>query len=405
MIRRLISDLLGAKRAHGTTVETLGHPQAGLIGWLGGANTVSDVVVTDATALTFSAVWCATRVIAETLASLPCVLYRRLPDGSREHALDDDRYWLVNDEPNTAMSASSFFEALTGQMVLLGNCYSRLVYDGLGRLERIDPFLPETVTPRVNGQEIEYLVSSGGEVIQSADMLHVMGLSGDGLVGYSVIAKARESLGAAIAAEQMASAQFGSGSVPGGILVSPMRLDKEKREHLRREWEEIHRGPTKGGRVAILHGGMDYKPLAISNEDSQFLQSREFSIRDVARWFRVPSHMLFDTKDSSVRANIEQQAIEFIVYSMRPWLNRWERELKRKLLTRAERKTLYFEFALDSLLRGDIASRYAAYSIARQWGWLSVNEIRQTENLNAVPGGDVYLQPSNMQSSDDRTQR
>jgi len=396
MIRNLIRSLIPRLRASGTTIETLGHPAAGVLGWFGGQPTVSGVNVTESTALTFSAVWCATRVIAETLSCLPCVLYRKLPDGGRERADDDPRYWLMHDEPHPVINANTFFESLTAQVVLGGNCYGHLIYSGGGEVDRIDPILPEKVHPHVVGNTIEYQVDDAQLVIPSEDMLHVIGPSSDGLLGMSVVAKARESLGSAIAAEQMAAGQFGNSAMPTGALVVPGRMDRDKRDMLRREWEEIHRGAAKSGRVGVLHGGMDFKPFSMSNEDAQFLESRHFSIRDVARWFRVPPHMIGDLQDSSVRANIEQQAIEFIVYTMRPWLIRWEQALNRKLLTREERQTLYFEFLLDSLLRGDIAARYSAYSVARQWGWLSVNEIRKFENLNQVGGGDTYLQPVNM---------
>ena len=145
-----------------------------------------------------------------------------------------------------------------------------------------------------------------------------------------------------------------------------------------------------------MHGGMKFTPVSMTNEDAQFLQSRQFSIREIARWFRLPPHMLADLQDSSVRANIEQQAIEFIVYSMRPWLVRWQQTLNRKLLSSDERKKMYFEFLLDALLQGDANSRFDSYMKGRQWGWLSINDIRRKENMPLVEGGDVYLQPMNM---------
>jgi HK97 family phage portal protein len=379
------------------TVQTLGHPAAGVIGWFDSSSNASGVAVTEATALTYSAVWCAVRIISETIATLPCILYRRTADDSRERAVDDERYWLIHDEPHPLMNACTFFETLTSQMVLWGNGYARIVSDGLGGTMRFEPRQPDRMRQELAGEQLVYYCSDPLEERMADEMLHLLGLSSDGLVGYSVVKMAQQSIGSGMAADQQAARQFSNGATPQGLLVHPMRLDKEKREQLRRDWDDVHGGSNKSGKVAILHGGMDYKPVGMSNEDAQFLESRQFSIREIARWFRLPPHMLADLQDSSVRANIEQQAIEFVVYSLAPWLIRWQQTLNRKLLSRNERRGMYYEFLLDALLRGDIQSRYAAYSTARQWGWLSVNDIRRSENMNAVPNGDVYLQPSNMQ--------
>jgi hypothetical protein len=237
-------------------------------------------------------------------------------------------------------------------------------------------------------------------VIQAENMLHVPGLGGDGLEGWSVVRYAAQSIGSGVAADKYAGGQWGNGATPAGVLTHPMRLDKAAREHLRREWEEVHKGSDNANKVAIMHGGMEFKPISMPNKDAQFLESRQFSIREIARWFRLPPHMLADLQDSSVRANIEQQAIEFIVYSLKPWLTRWQQTLNRKLLGEDERESLYFEFLLESLLQGDSAAQAAAFSVGRQWGWYSVNEIRRMLNMPPVDGGDIYLQPSNMVPSD-----
>jgi HK97 family phage portal protein len=233
-----------------------------------------------------------------------------------------------------------------------------------------------------DGDRIRYSIAEPKEELLSGQMLHVAGMGGDGIRGWSVVEYARQSLGAAIAADQYQSSLFGNKATPAGVLKHPMKLDKPAREHLRREWNEIHQGSGNAGRVAIMHGGMEFQAVGMTNEDAQFLQSRNFSIREIARWFRLPPHMLADLQDSSVRANIEQQAIEFIVYSMAPWLIRWQQTLNRKLLNRDERRTMYFEFLLESLLQGDSAAQAQAWSVGRQWGWYSVNDIRYSNSIS-----------------------
>lgn len=395
MIQQLIDAF--APRSRAGTVQTLGHPSAGVVGWLGTASeNTSGVSVTPDVALTYAAVWCATRIISETLACLPCVLYRRTSDDGRERATDDYRYALMHDEPHPALSPVTFFETITAHAVLCGNGYAKLVTNQLGQVVRFEPRLPETVTPAATGDSVAYTVTDPREQLDATEMLHVFGLGSDGIKGYSVVSYAAQSIGGGIAGDRRASSQHGNNAMPGGLLMIPTRLNKDARDSLRRDWDEMHGGPAKAGRVGILHGGMDFKPLSMSNDDAQFLESRQFTVREIARWFRLPPHMLADIADSSVRANIEQQAIEFVIYSMKPWIVRWEQALNRKLLSRDERRTMYFEFLLESLLRGDIESRYRAYSTARQWGWMSVNEIRRSENLNSIENGDLYLQPANM---------
>ena len=383
-------------RESAATKQTLGHPASGVIGWVDSASNPSGVAVTPETALTYAALWCGVRIISETLATLPCILYRKTADGGRERATDDERYWLVHDEPHPEIAPINFYESMTAQLVLNGNCYARIVYDQEQRPSRLEPRIPSTVIPEVDGESLRYKIDILKEDLPAREMLHVLGLGGDGITGWSVVKYGAGSLGNAMAMDNYAGAVLGQGATPGGLLVHPMRLNKDARDALRKDWNEIHQGGSKAGKVGILHGGMDWKATGMNNQDAQLLQSRQYSVRDVARWLRLPPHMLGDLADSSVRANIEQQAIEFIVYAMAPWLKRWEQTLNRKLLSRDERKTMYFEFLLDSLLRGDIESRYRAYATARQWGWASVNDILAMENRNAIPNGDIYLQPSNM---------
>lgn len=378
--------------------QSVGHPAAGVIGWYDRSMNTSGVDVTEDVALTYSAVWAATRVISETVASLPCILYRRTASG-KERATDDPRFSLVHDEPNDYMTSYTFFETTTAHLVLCGNSYSRIRWmDGMPIA--LDVRLPSTVKVEMRGNGLLYTIMQMDEELMSRDMLHVAGLSSDGITGYGVVRQAAQSIGSAIAAEQYGGAFYGNGAQPAGILSHPQRLSKEQREAFRKDWNEVHQGAHNAHKIAIIHGGLDYKQMGMSHEDAQFLESRQFSITEIARWFRLPPHMLGDLTHATF-SNIEHQSLEFVKYSIAPWLRRWETALTKKLLRPMERGTLFFEFLLDALLRGDLASRYSAFATARQWGWLSVNEIRQLENMNAIDNGDVYLQPMNMTSSDD----
>lgn len=392
MIRQILNYF---RRERAGTVETLGHPAAGVIGWMDQSQGAG-APVTRETALTLAAWWCGVRIISETLATLPCIMYRRTTDDSRERATDDDRYWLVHDEPHPAMSAVTFFEMSTAHLVVEGNTYSRIVQDQLGMVNRLEPQMPEDIEVGVKGDQITYTRKKDRLNIPMAEMFHVLGLGGDGITGWSALKYGSRAISAGLSSEQYASNQMTSGATPSGLLKFPQRLEKSVREQFRKDWEEIHGGASKAGRIGIIHGGMDYVSMGMTNEAAQLIDSRKLNVRDIARILRLPPHMLADLEDSSVKANIEQQAIEFVVYSMAIWLVRWQQTLRRKLLTKEERRELYFEFLLDALLRGDIASRYTAFATARQWGWLSVNDIRRAENMNSIDGGDSYLQPMNM---------
>lgn len=394
-------DLLLPKRS--ATIQTLGHPAAGVIGWLDSSTNISGVSVTPDTALNFSAVWCAVRVISETLATLPCILYRRTDDDGRERASEDPRYSMMRDRPHPLMSAVSFFESMTAAMVLRGNCYAKIIRTQGHDITRLELLLPDNVLPpQMNGEDkLVYTVINPHETIDGEDMLHIAGLGGDGINGWSVIKYGSQSIGSGMAGDQYAAGQMSNGATPTGVLDMPVRLDAPARRNLREEWNSIHQGSNKSGNIAITHGGMKYSPISMTNEDAQLLESRQFSVREIARWFRLPPHMLADLQDSSVRANIEQQAREFIQYSLDIWLTRWEQALNRKLLTEEERQDgMYFEFLREKLLQGDSAAQSLAWSTGRQWGWYSTNDIRTYLNLPKVEGGDTYLQPSNMIPAD-----
>lgn len=366
----------------------------------GGASTDSGISVTPDTALTYSAVYAAVRCIAESVSSLPLNYYERLPGGGKAHAKANPLHTLLHDEPNPEMTSLQWREASMAHLLLWGNSYSEIVRDLEGNAVELWPIDPTMVAPkRTDSGELYYELNRGKNFITASNMLHIPGLSFDGISGVSPITLARQSLGLSIAIEQFGAGYFGRGARPGGVLTFPGQLSPEARQNLRRSFEELHAGGANSHRVALLEAGLKWEAIGVPPDDSQFLQSREFQIIEVARWFNLPPNKLKDLSKTSYNS-LEQMEISFVVDTLRPWLVRWEQQLNRKLIRPKDRGSYFFEHNVDGMLRGDQASRYQAYSVGRNWGWLSVNEIREKENLNPIDGGDVYMQPMNMQAID-----
>jgi HK97 family phage portal protein len=364
----------------------------------GGASTDSGISVTPDTAMTYSAVYAAVRCIAESVSSLPLNYYERLPGGGKMHAKANPLHTLLHDEPNPEMSSLQWREASMAHLLLHGNSYSEIVRDLEGNVVELWPIDPTIVTPkRTESGELYYDLHRGKAFITAGNMLHIPGLSFDGISGMSVIGLARQSLGLSMAIEQFGAGYFGRGARPGGVLTFPGQLSPEARQNLRRSFEELHAGGANSHRVALLEAGLKWEAIGVPPDDSQFLQSREFQIIEVARWFNLPPNKLKDLSKTSYNS-LEQMEISFVVDTLRPWLVRWEQQLNRKIIRPKDKGSFFFEFNVDGKLRGEIAARYQSYSVARNWGWLSVNEIREKENMNPIEGGDVYMQPMNMQA-------
>jgi HK97 family phage portal protein len=228
------------------------------------------------------------------------------------------------------------------------------------------------------------------------EVLHLMGLSWNGIEGISVMEAAREAIGMGLAAQQFGAEFFGNGANLGGVITHPAKLTDDSMKRLKESWRRNYQGNDKSHGTAILEEGMKYDRIGIPPDQAQFLETRKFQILDIARIFRVPPHMLGELDAAASRANIEEQGISFVRDTIRPIVTMWEDELNKKLFMPSEQGRMYVRFNLDSLLRGDTASRFSSYAVARQWGWLSVNDIRDLENMNPIDGGDIYLQPLNM---------
>jgi HK97 family phage portal protein len=372
-----------------------------LVELFGGRMSDAGINVTESTALTCSAVWSAVRVISESAASLPLITYRVGANGARVRATGHAVYDLLRDEPCPGVGSLVWREALYAHAILAGNGYAEIERRFDGTPIALWLIAPSRVNVRRgNDARIHYTVTqpNGGQIeIPAYDMLHLRGLGGDGTIGYSVVRMARESIGLTMATEKFGAKFFGAGARPTGVLEHPGRLSDDARLRLRADYERLHSGIENAHRVAILEEGMKWSTSGTPPDDAQFLQTRQFQVSEIARWFNIPASKLRDTSGQTY-SSMEAENLAFLTETLRPWLIRFEQELACKLLNPAEKKVLYFEHLVDGMLRADQAARYAAYAIGRNWGWLSVNEIRARENLEPVDGGDQYLQPLNMQA-------
>lgn len=364
----------------------------------------TDIVVTENNAMQVSAVFACVRIIAETVASLPLNVYERLPDGGKTRAPTHPLYSVLHSYGNDEMTAFSVRELLQTHLCLYGNAFAEIEYDAAGRIRGLWPLRPDRVTPfRTPDGPIAYQVTlpNGQQVILPKDRIFsIVGFGGDGIKGASVLQMARESIALSIATERYGAKFFGNGARPGGVLEHPATMSQEAQDRLRSSWNEMHSGLDRAHRIAILEEGMSYKAIGLPPEDSQFLETRKFQIGEIARIFRIPPHMIGDLERATF-SNIEHQSIEFVVHCIRPWLVRWEQSIQQQLFSDRDRPRYFAEFNVDGLLRGDIKSRYEAYAIGRQNGWLSANMILTMENMDPIgPDGDIYLVPLNMVPAD-----
>jgi HK97 family phage portal protein len=373
---------------------SLNNPNTPLSAFWGGSPTTSGVSVSEETSLRYSAVWSAVSQISQTMGSLPLGLYKKLKPTGREE-MNDHPVHRVLQYPNPETSSMVFRETLQGHLLLWGNAYAEIVWNGAGQPAQLWQLHPSRVTPfreELGGGRygvIRYRVD-GEKIIKAEDMLHITGFSGNGTVGYSVIGQARQNLGLGMAAEQFGASFFGNGSLFGGILTHPGKLNKETKQGIRESILKNHQGPDKANDFIILGEGMTYNRIGIPPNEAQFIETRKFSIADVARWFNMPPHMLKDLERATF-SNIEHQSIEFGTHTIRPWCVRWEKELERKLIADSESNIQYVRHTMDALLRGDVQSRYTAYGIGRDKGWLSADEIREKEEMNPQANGQGKL--------------
>jgi len=293
-------------------------------------------------------------------------------------------------------------------LLLWGNAYAQIIRNGKGEALGLYPLMPAKMTVDRDAKgELFYRYQRTTEdspglgkaetvYLDPHDVLHIPGLGFDGLVGYSPIAMARNAIGMAIACEEYGAKFFANGANPGGVLEHPGTIKDPAK--VRESWNSVYQGSGNSHRIAVLEEGLHFNPISISNEQAQFLETRKFQINEIARIFRVPPHMVGDLEKSSF-SNIEEQSLEFVKYTLGPWVIRWEQALARALFSEAEKPRMFFKFNVDGLLRGDYVSRMNGYAVGRQNGWMSANDIRSLENLDPIPedeGGNLFLVNGNM---------
>ncbi|TFJ92144.1 phage portal protein [Lentibacillus salicampi] len=368
----------------------LSNPSKWLSDIFGGSKTSSGVTVNEGNAMNSTAVYAAQKVIFETVASLPLILYQRNGD-SKERATNHRLHYLLHDQPNEEMTAFTFRELMQHHLLTWGNAFAEKVINGAGQVIALWPLDPsQTVVERnLRTQELEYYtVMPDGQAfkLKREQVFHIPGL-GDGLVGKSPIRMHREAIGLSKATEEFGSRFFGEGATPSGIIEYPTALDDEAYERFRNDVRDAHSGLSKSHKLMILEQGLKYHQVGVPPEDAQFLETRKFQTTEISRIYRVPPHMIGDLEKATF-SNIEHQGIEFVVHTIRPWLVRWEQAIKMQLISPSSRKTHFAEFLVEGLLRGDIQSRYEAYAVARQNGWMNADEIRSKENMNPMPDGE-----------------
>ncbi len=385
------------------TISQSGYHPSNDASWLTGGGSFAGVNVTPANALQLGAVYAAVRILSESVASIPIKLYKRKNGGGADVERDHPASWVVREQPNENTTSFSWRETGQGHLCTWGNAYSEIETNNKDEIIGLWGIRPDRVEPEFVGRSLVYKIETDSAQVRlpSRKVLHIMNLGSSGYKGISPIQLQRESLGIGKAAERYAGTFFGNRMGFNGFVRHPETLTTEGREALIDGLERVHKGPSNSWRTAVLDEGMDWVSVGIPNDDAQLLETRTFQVQEVARWFRIPPHMLAELSHATF-SNIEELSREFVMYCLMPWLRRWEGELNRKLLTMAERKAgLYFEFLVDGLLRGDFKTRTEGYSSAIQNGWMSPNEARAKENLNPYPGGDIYLVQQNLQAVED----
>ncbi|WP_319524661.1 phage portal protein [uncultured Desulfosarcina sp.] len=354
----------------------------------GGDESSSGACVTVETALGVPAVFACVRVLAESIAALPLITYERLENDDKRRARDFSLYPILHDIPNPLMTASELWEMMAGHLALRGNAYAYIERDA-GEVVALWPLHPDRMKIELKNRLLVYSYQNDETEVnyRAADILHIRGLSSDGIIGYSPLQLCRDTFGSAIAVREFSSRYFKNDASPGGILTTPNALSQTQTEAIREGWNKGFQGSKKAHKTAVLGGDLKWQAVGISPEDSQMIDTMKFSVVEIARIFRVPLNLVMDYERSTY-SNVTEQNRSFLTHTLRPWLTRIEQAVYKALLTEEEKKRYFAEYLTADLLRGDTKSRYEAYEIGKRAGFLTVNEIRTAENLNRIEGGD-----------------
>jgi len=357
--------------------------------------------VNDRTAMQQIAVYACVRVLSEGIAQLPLHVYE-YTDKGKERVPKHPLYFLLHDQPNPEMTSFVFRETLMSHLLIYGNAYAQIIRNGRGDVMGLYPLMPDKIkADRDERNRLIYKYSrydeqnpnfrEQGEIILPAEqVLHIPGLGFDGLVGYSPIAMAKNAIGLAVACDEYGASFFANGASPSDVLEHPGVIKNPER--VREAWHRAY-GSGNAHKTAILEEGMKYTPISIPNNEAQFLETRKFQIEEIARLYRVPLHMIGDL-DHATFSNIEQMSLEFVMYTLSPWLSRWEQAMMKALLSDSEKGRYFIKFNVEGLLRGDYASRMQGYSIGIQNGFLCPNDVRMLEDMNYIPdeeGGNTFM--------------
>ena len=362
------------------------------------SGSAAGIRITPETSLKSTVVLACARVLAESVAGLPLHLYRRT-EGGREIAREQPLYKVIHQQPNNWQTSFEWREQSMLHVCLWGNAYSEIRSGAAGAVTELIPLHPSrmTVERLENGRlRYKYREPNGTETVYTQDqILHIRWMSGDGVTGMIPVDLAKDAVALARACELHGASYFGNGAMPGVVLETDQQLDQAAASTLRDNWERMHRGARKSHRTAVLMGGLKAHELTGTNQESQFLEARRFQVEEVCRLFRCPPHLVGDLTRSSF-SNIEQQSIDFVQHTLLPWLRRFESAFTRDLIV--DDSTFFAEFDTRGLLRGDASARASYYSTLWNLGVLSINEIRDAENMNDIEGGDNRFVQLNMQT-------
>lgn len=360
--------------------------------------TANNTTIDANTAMSFTAVFACNRVLSETLASCPIFLYEKDSKGNRVQVTDAQEYQMMHYTPNPEMTPGQFKETGMSNMNLGGNFIAQKVFNLHGDLLELRPILWNRVRIDIDKDtgRLLYFIDGKTEPKTRDEILHIPGLTLDGYIGVTPLTYAALTIDIGLSQDKFERNFYINRASTSGIFQYPNELGDEAFKRLKKDIKRNYTGLQNAGVPMILEGGGQFKEVTMKLTDAQFLESKRFRIEDVCRIFRIPLHLVQDLTRST-NNNIEHQSLEFIVYTMLPWFKRWEENLNLQLLSaESKRKNRYFEFKVDALLRGDAQTRASAYAQGRQWGWLSVNDIRRLENMDPIENGDIYLQPLNM---------
>lgn len=355
--------------------------------------TSSGAIVTHESAMRISAVYAAVNILGDGLSQLPCVLYDRLPKDSGKDKSDDPLAWILHDEPNGDQTWVEFAFQMQAWASVRPKAFAEVTWDR-GRVVELKPRHPDRVrTEKLEGGRYRYAYLEDDNRTWRPILRDEMFV----VPGKPTLEYARESFGLAMAMQRYAARSFSNGIRPAGLISHDAKseYDDDARDQLKKAIQAEHAGADKAGGILMLPEGLNWTALGMTHEQAELVALSTSSIEDIARWFTIAPYRLAVLKSGTVSyASVEMQSLEFVVYTLMPWVRRWEQAIHRDLIL--DKRGQFAEFLMAALLRGTTKDRYDAYAIARQWGWMSVNDVRRLENLNPIAGGDVYLQPLNM---------